>query len=565
MVKRSFKLVGVQWWLVLVLAVVWGAPIFGQTANRPKEKIPAEMLMQVRELDLAFQNLLRQECPQETCVYRGCVYQRHEVVTMQANRSLPGLSTGTRDQVKGNEPQYFLSRARCEYAYETSLSKDDVANLDRRLAAKLSKGILKVSMKAIPLPDAPRFAAEDLPSQSQTILEKFIEKHFDTGVLALLGLVTILILIWAFRRLGKDSLEDKLRYMQLKKEIESDSGKSEEKPEEQVSLDERISGLRSYFSEDPKRLQNIGRHWLEERNFEALAYTSHVLAKTDLAILPDDLDLIQAKIAFQNYMKREFTYDSVQLESHVKELENQVGTLSAQLDDRTELFHDFFQGSHGKGLADICQSLPADAAATILVLAPDELQREASAYLGENQTYGIALRYLRSPLFSEQDLGDAEQVIRSAMAGEAVQLAPRAHQVDFGVRLTIVEPLSQMMAKMSQDNRDRLWQDARAMNGNRLPNWAAGIFYPEMLDKLDDQQVKALCLECDAKRLAPWFASELDLTRQERLLEIVPESYGKALRSPVFQEMTFSGQTRDLGQALLKLAKRGDVNLDTIL
>src|SRR5690606_9487033 len=102
----------------------FGTLLQAQSAVKPKEKIPSEMLLQLKALDIDFANLISKECGSDQCVHRGCVYLRHEVVTLKSGNSLPGLSMG--HVTDDSTPQYFLSQARCEYAYEPSLDDDAV-------------------------------------------------------------------------------------------------------------------------------------------------------------------------------------------------------------------------------------------------------------------------------------------------------------------------------------------------------------------------------------------------------------------------------------------------------
>ena len=209
-----------------------------QPAPLPGKHIPAPVLMELRALENQFDLSLGRDCAPEKCISKGCVYQDHAVVDMPRNASLPGLG---QTEGPGSVPiQEYLTVAHCDFAHEKSVSPRDVAALVKRLEQRLAKGWLQVtvghqilepiseSLRDSPPPPPvvePVKPKEPLPApapppkwDAEVALRELwvaLLPHFSW--MAAIGLLTVatLMIIWALRRLGSQTIEEKAMLAQL--------------------------------------------------------------------------------------------------------------------------------------------------------------------------------------------------------------------------------------------------------------------------------------------------------------------------------------------------------------
>src|SRR3712207_2353244 len=97
----------------------------------PQEKVPGSVLLEVHSLSRTFAESLREDCPADVCFAKGCSYEEHHEIKMAESRGLPGLGATAAAQ-DDDQPQVFLTRARCEYAFEGQLPKAAVDAVSSR-------------------------------------------------------------------------------------------------------------------------------------------------------------------------------------------------------------------------------------------------------------------------------------------------------------------------------------------------------------------------------------------------------------------------------------------------
>jgi len=548
--------------LALILLALGSLSSHGhaQSGITPKEKIPAEMLLQLNALDLNFANLVSKECGPDQCIHRGCVYLKHEVVTLKSGSSLPGLSMGQDNAMEDSSPQYFLSQARCEYAYEPSLESDAVKKLDERFTAKLSKGILRVSIKSFALPERPKSTMlTDAKVVEEGIVAKFLNEYLAHLIFIALALILFLVIVWSLRRLGKDSMEDELRMLQLKKDIEDSTKEQKVEINQAEELQKRVVALQDYFKENQSKLKTIVKKWLENLEFGKISYASHLFARTGIEMLPSESHFLQKKILLQKYIAEEFDFQNGHMSETVKELEEISSYVDCLFDERAERIATFFTNCHPKGLSQIMGAVHPDVAAALLILAPYQIQKETLTYSSTALKFLLTKRLLSNPHVSESELRLVEQTMIATEEGRQPPKEAPANQFEFGTPMEVVETLSLLMGSISAESRKEIWEDAISKNGGRIPAWVGGVFYNDMLQNLNEHQLKSLFLECDAKKLAAWYAQQLPENIKSKLKSILPESYMKTMASPVFQEMSKEEEQVQLGKALFKLCKKGEI------
>ena len=172
-------------------------------------QIPDIIRQQVMAIQDRFNTVLDEECPAGACFSVGCQSSRFETLDQTQSSSLPGLET----EGPAGKVQYKLMSVLCEFTHEDSIGTTEIAALRQRLGQKVKSVGLTVQIQARALP--PKYE-EKIPEVENTIIpltpqEKVMMAFLPFLPWILIGLVLIvgaLVLIWAFRRLGKPVKRD---------------------------------------------------------------------------------------------------------------------------------------------------------------------------------------------------------------------------------------------------------------------------------------------------------------------------------------------------------------------
>ncbi|MCA2961350.1 MAG: hypothetical protein IOD12_13955, partial [Silvanigrellales bacterium] len=234
----------------------------------PRAQLPPTVQAALKSFENQFELTLAQDCPAERCFSRGCTYVSHETVDRARNASLPGLGEPEAAPGAAGPAQEYLTAARCEFAYENTLPAKDIATLVKRLEQKLARGYTTLSVEAKPLPALPAtlrqtpappanspevnatpgvLATPDGLSQALAMgpadvnpnwlreLWKALLPHVSWMIAILLGTTALLILIWAFRRLGRQSPEELAEEKALLAALDEEGASGESSPKEPAS------------------------------------------------------------------------------------------------------------------------------------------------------------------------------------------------------------------------------------------------------------------------------------------------------------------------------------------
>ena len=233
--------------LCLVLAGLAPVAAFAQDpVPVPDRQLPPSVLNEVRLLENRFDLALGTDCDLTRCFSKGCVYVDHTVADRPRRSSLPGL---------GNEPgptpsdaQAYLTRARCSFTVETNVSARDAEAIGQRLTDKLTSGWLLVDVTHQRLRPVPRYLQDPVPepepeedetedtdvpvevepepepepeltlaSATRDLWETLLPHLYWMIALFLVTVATVLI-IWAIRRVGRTTLEERMLLAELENE-----------------------------------------------------------------------------------------------------------------------------------------------------------------------------------------------------------------------------------------------------------------------------------------------------------------------------------------------------------
>jgi hypothetical protein len=553
--------------LVGCALLVVGSTAFAQSSV-PKREIPPTVLGELSEIQNQFEHALAADCSAQRCFSKGCVYVDHAVADRPRARSLPGFSM---DPGPGSvETQAFLTRARCGFTYEPSVTADDAQALSRRLQSKVSMGWTSVSVSAKelqPLPAYMGFAPGEEPveeEEPELVIEPE-EPEWTAGIAVrelwvsllphawwMIGLVMATVagtlLIWAWRRVGRESLEERMMLAEMERGLPEEPTEPEgtepetleELPEnEQAFVAEQSEAWTARLSEfdpaspDPE-LHALVRELLRSGD-RALLGKAVVTFPALLTAFPAGGDIASAKLELADYLK---TIDPSTLPNDAefyRSLNRHAlsASLASQSDARVvrSLREDF----GAAGLVTLIRSLPARAGSLLFALAPTDEQFEMVRLLSANQIANMADQMLRSNRMDVSETDYLFEVLRASGSGMLPE-APAADEVsDRGATFDAAGALSVLLPGLSKSQRSNLFGRALQRFHGSLPAWYQGILTADMLFELPDEARNDLLLEVDADSVAAWM-SMLDGETRERLVSRMPNALRASVESALFPD-----------------------------
>jgi len=569
--------------LPLLAAAQGGVPV-------PQSHIPPPVVLEMRALERQFDQALAQDCAPERCFSKGCVYRDHAAVDMPRAGSLPGL--GTSEGPGSVAPQEYLTQARCEFTHEKSVEPRDVQVLARRLEQRLSKGWLKVSVgrqTLEPLPQSLRDAPAAEPAQAPPPaspaaapapppawgpavagreLWLSLLPHFSWMIALVLATLAALSLIWALRRLGRESLEEKAMLAQLAAappepapgtppapSTVSDSAAASEEERafvaaQQGQWSERIS--RAELANDESGILDLLREWLRAGEFDLLAKALFLFGDRLSLAFSSDGALAVRKVEFADYLR---DLDEKRLPSDAeffRKLNHHAISASLMSQADVELYRSLREGFGPSGVARLVESLPARQGALLFALVPADTQPEVARIIPPVSRLQVAAELLASNRISPEETEGLFELLTAARSGKPLP-PPRAAQgiTDRGRTFDAAGALSVMLPLIDPDDRRALFAHEQERAGGTLPRWHEDILYGDMLLKLPEEPQRDLLLEVDVRNLAAWCSLQ-EPAWQARFIPSLAPSLQTALRA----SMGFSSRAEQL-----KLARAGQAEL----
>lgn len=552
--------------LALLLALLGTAS--AQDAGPPKRTIPPSLLGDLETVQERFEVALAADCDRTLCYSKGCSYLAHTLADRPPSSSMPGLGEGPGPG--SVVPQAWLTQARCEFAYESSLEVADARALARRLQLKVSSGYTVVEVGSQALPALP-VALQDEPPVEEPVPEPppgpppppdplrelwlTLLDHFYWMIG--LGLVTVCagILIWAWRRLGRESLEERMLLADLASGATGD--KEEDEPDqaapapvvEDEALAGKVAGWRLRLAgmdalhPDPE-LQAMLRDLLRAGELPLLAkavLTFPTLPK----VFPSGGDVASSKLALAEYLK---TADLAALPSESELLaalsrHASAAALTSQRD--ADVVRSLREEFGSAGLVALMDDVPARSGALLFALAPSDLHQELVHLLSPVQMSEMAEQLLLSNRMDPAETEHLFALLRTAGDPGAASAVPAPMDVsDRGFPFDAPAALSALLPRLSPAERGPLFAAALKRFGGSLPSWYAEILVPEMLFALTDESRADLLLGVDGEALAAWL-SLLEPAAAERVLAGTPG----ALQASVRAASGFASRARQVALA----------------
>lgn len=565
------------------------APVAAPPAIPPSRTIPPQIVLEVRELERQFDQALLRDCAPERCSSKGCVYKEHLAVDLPANTtSLPGLGAGEGPGTVA--PQLYLTQARCEFTHEKTVPARDVEALARRLEQRLSKGFLRVVVSRQVLdPINPALADSPPPKEDKPPEKKEEPKveptpapppkwdadvalrelwqallpHFSWMIAVLLATLATMTIIWAARRLGKESLEEKAMAAQLanappEKPAEPVVEQKEETPadadatfvtEQQNAWAKRIAD--APLEKDDALVGHLMREWLRQGEFALLAKATVLFGDRLSLAFQSDATLAPRKSELAQFLKQ-MDASTLPTDAQFFRTLNQnavAASLLAQPD--TEVYRSLQDEFGTAALVQMIEKLPPRQGALLFALSPLDRQDEVARLLPYPLKVGVAHQLLQSNRSSRQERAALFDAVGNAREGKPLKNGhhPMPDVVDQGQEFDAAGALSVLLSHLEDTDRHQLFE--QALSGDGFPGWYENILSPQMLMKVPAEQRADLLLEVDVRGLAAWLSLQPP-ARREALVNQLSTSVQTALKA----SMGFGSRAEQL-----ELARKGQGEL----
>lgn len=595
--------------LLLAAALPWSA---AAQPDVPERQIPPEVVTGLRLLERDFTRALGQDCAPERCYAKGCLYVAHSVVDRPPAGSLPGFNLGALPA--GDEKgQVYLTTAECAFAYEGSVRARDARALATRLKAKLSRGWTQVDVVYEALDPLPDELAEPPEEPESTIPEEVLDDvldlepdagvaappkpppawdaalagrelwtnllpHFAWMIAVVLITVAALLLIWALRRLGRQSVEEQVLLAQM---LNENGGGGDDDGPATPDAEAAADPVAEQKTRWRRRLARSGDAdpALTALVSDLLRRGEHKLLAKAVTLFPDEMArafpttgaLASAKFEVATVLK---TTDPSALPSDAVFFDKLnryalASMLTAHPD--TDLIRGLHDEFGSRALADLVGRLAPRHAALLFALAPASMQHEAVDLLTPPQRATIADQLLRSNRIDPTETDYLLQVLAAVRQDAPLPTPPAERAVsDRGTEFAAQAALSVLLPGLAPETRGRLFDAAAERLNGRLPTWVRGVLYADMLLALDPTTRNDLLLEVEPQHLAAWLEAQPDAVAR-RLLDGAPTSLRAALsgmRAPedpdALHAMANEGRV-ELSGALQRRMQRGGHALRALL
>ena len=560
----------------------------------PQKFIPPTVQVEMRLLQAQFKTALHNDCAADKCFPKGCQYVNHLTLDQPRTTSLPGLPA---DEGLGSvDPQEYLTEARCAYSHEKKVRGRDVRSLNRRLEKRLSSGWLKVSVVSEALEPIPKSLADEAPVKedkpkevkkeeekpvvetpppepwtSDKVFEEFwhsILPHFPWMIAIFLLTFATLILIWAGRKLGKPSMEDRMLEAQLAagppepdEQIAltepEDQGPSPKELAEQSFVEEQEAEWaeridRMEVADEDNVVMQLLREWLKKGEYETLARALFVFGDKVSHAFAKDTEFAMKKVDFAEYFRE---VDEKQLPSRgefYRKLNQQAMSSQLLSQDDVQLYRSLREEFGSSGVLNLMALMPSRYGALLFALIPREGQHDVAKMMPQELRVQVAEQLLSSTRISKEEGAYIFACVDAAKNEGTLPPPPRQTTlIDRGPSLDGASALSILLTHVSSEERNRVF--ARALNdkGGSVPRWYEDILFNHMLSNLSDDVRNDLLLDVDVRALGAWLSLQSPPWQKAFVTEL-SQSMQNALRA----SSGFSSRAEQM-----RLANRGHKEL----
>jgi hypothetical protein len=540
----------------------------------PTRQIPPEVLVELQLLENRFELALAADCDPALCYSKGCVWLDHAVADQPRSSSMPGLAQEPGPSAV--DAQQYLTRAQCSFANEPTLESANAQALVRRLQTRLTRGwtVVTVDHEVLPpllpvtpveaepaAPPVPEPAPPPAPEEWTAAaagheLWDTLLPHFFWMIGLGLATTAAATLIWAWRRVGRASVEEQALLAQLSMPEPAPSADAGTGAEDAAGdadrafvAEQEASWKTTLESMDPDHpdpeLQALVRERLRAGDLPLLAKAVLRFPEHFPAIFPNDGETATAKLELAELLQ---TVDAAALPGDLEfftalQRHALAATLSSQPDARIvrSLREDFGAG----GLVELIGQLPARIGALLFALSPPVEQHEMVRLLSVTQIAGLCQQLLRSNRMDPSETRALFEILRGAHGEGGLPIGlPTGEITDRGVTFDAAGALAVLLPSLPPRDRAAVFDDALRRTHGSLPAWTRGIVTADMLFTLSPESRADMLLELELEPLAAWL-SLVDTDSRARLLDGLPAS----LRASIQAASVFPSRTRQLSLA----------------
>lgn len=551
------------------------SPAFAQAQPEPipERQIPPMVLAELRAMQNRFETALYADCAPERCFAKGCIYGDHSVTDRPPSTALPGLGE---QAGPGSVPaQEYLTLAKCSFAYERSLGTRNAKLLVRRLRTKLSGGWTRVEVSAQrlePIPEELRLSPEppappkeeepepepapppvpdewELPVALRELWTTLLP-HFAWMIALVMGTFAAILLIWAWRRLGRTSPEEAALMAQLAQKNENEevpeaepAGEDSELPDVRATSIETadlefVEEQRTYWRErllpqdppDPD-VRALIALWLRTGEMGMLAKAVLTFPEALPKAFPDGGEYAEAKLHFSEYL-RGVSQDTLPSdEAFYTQLRKHALSASLERQADAQGMATLRAGFGAAGLVRVIKSLPARFGGLLFAHASTGDQLESARLMSPTQVADLAEQLLLSNRMSAMEADYLLSLLSGAQTEQPLPLPPTSAEVsDLGSNFDAASALSILLPVTDPSDQRRLLANAKQRFGGVFPSWYKDILWPDVLMKLNEEDRADLFYEVDVKNLAGWL-SILPAAKAEGLLAGLSSTLRTAIRA----------------------------------
>lgn len=493
-------------------------------AKVPRSILPKSIELELQDLSKEFSKVLKKECS-SNCYSNSCSYGNHKVVKEQDSR-LPGLNFSDKPSTK-LDYQYYLTSAVCNYAYEGDISDTEIKKLNQRLQAKLSNASLKVSIKSKKLSEA-------ITKEETLLPEEMTAKILNSAIsvlpyiLVLLALLfSTILFIWALRRVGKESFAEKLKRLNLEKEMENDH-----KEDTPIEVSAPGIDVEKFIEDniDNDTMRQILRSWLKTEKHQLIFSLAAYTSAKDKVFFSDKIELFKEKKAY---------YESIEAgkltvlskEPFIAELKKSLA-VNKGLQDRTiNLFDSLNSSIDIISLGSEMKKMPIDFACLIFVLSNATRQKQLLSRFTDKQKHKYLERLLSSPIFARAYPEYLYEWLECEEKGEKFDYTKIKNISSVaGIDFEVNEAVNRLLNAVEDEERSTLLQATKENYGGTMPKHLEGIFYKDLLIELDPNILTNLVSYVDTRKLALYLDQMFSSDDKQRIISNLPQILGDKLQ-----------------------------------
>ncbi len=531
-------------------------------ARPPRRAVPAAVLTELGRLEDRFADALALDCAPDRCFSKGCVYVDHAVVDQPRKSSLPGLFP---DEGPGAvEAQAWLTKAQCSFAHEPAAQAADVEVLRQRLQGRVATGWTSVAVSAVALAPLPPYFHEGPTGPEDDAADPAEDESAPPAPLTAasagealwstllphsfwmvgLGLATLAValLLWAWRRLGVETIDEKMLMAELNAGIGAPeagaptpveaTGSAEEAAEaahiaqERARWEERLARLDA-GQPDPA-LETLVRERLRAGDLPLLAKAMLSFPAHFPAAFPTGGDVAPAKLALAKFLQDADAEALPDDASFFRQLHQHALAAALATQSDAEVVRSLREDYGAAGLAARIGTLHPRLGALLFTLAPPAVQHELLRLLPAPKRAAMARELLRSNRLDPVETVRLFDVLRAPEAVPAIDHS-ELEVSDRGAALAGAPgAASLLLASLAPAAQHQLFAELLARTGGTAPAWTHNLLVPGMLAALPAEARADLCLGVPVEGLAAWLAT-LDNSDADAIVDALPAALRSSL------------------------------------